>query len=103
MGMYVTVEPLDGSELERLITALLNATGVVHQLIEATERPPGADGVEVIDLAAERLRACLAFIAEFYGDDELALVTGVLAQATLVAAEDLGLGELYFGGDEPLN
>ena len=34
--MTLIVEPLDGAELDRLITALLNATGAVHQVIEAS-------------------------------------------------------------------
>jgi hypothetical protein len=32
--MYITVEPRDGSELERLITALLNVTGIIRRIVE---------------------------------------------------------------------
>jgi hypothetical protein len=101
MDVFVTVEPLEGGELERLITVLLNATGVVRQMIERVDAPPDAGGVAVIDLVADRLHECLSPIAEHYGDDELALVTGVLAHAILVGAQELGMGELYFelGGD----
>ena len=97
MDVFVTVEPLEGGELERLITVRLNATGVVRQMIERVDAPPDTDGVEIIDLVAERLHDCLSPIAEHYGDDELAVVTGILAPATLVGAQALGLGDLYLG------
>ena len=93
--MYVSVEPLAGSELERLITALVNATGCVHRVIEGTKRPPDADGAEVIGVIAEHLRAVLTAMAEHRGDEELAVVTGVLAEATLLIADDLGLSGLF--------
>ena len=89
--MHITVEPLDGSELERLVTVLLNATGVVKRALEETECPPGADGVAVIGAAAERIRRTLGLLAEHRADEELALVTGVLAEATLLLAAHLGL------------
>ena len=60
MDVFVTVEPLEGGELERLITVLLNATGVVRQMIERVDAPPDTDGVEIIDLVAERLHDCLS-------------------------------------------
>jgi hypothetical protein len=93
--MYVVVEPWTGHELDRLITALLNGTGTVHRLIEATARPADADGVEFIGTIAERLRGILAPVAEHYGDEELAAVTGLLAHITLLVAGELGL-EGYF-------
>ena len=87
--MTIHVEPRDGHELDRLITALLNATGVVSRVIEHAGRRPYQDGVEVIDRAADRLRGALAFVAEHHSDDELALVVEILAEATVLTAEDL--------------
>jgi hypothetical protein len=91
--MHVVVEPVDGSELERLITALLNATGVVHRLIDAIG--PRPDGLDVIGIASERLQRALATIGDHHTDEELALVTGTLAQATLLVAGELGLEGVY--------
>jgi hypothetical protein len=96
--MYVIVEPRSGDELDRLITALLNATGVVHQVVTAADEPSGGDGVEVIGNAAVRLRQILAVVAEHHNDDELAVVTGLLAQATLLVAEELGPGDCFSAG-----
>jgi hypothetical protein len=95
--MHVVVEPTDGAELDRLITALLNATGLVRQVVELSEARPGVEGVAVIGLAAEHLRAALVLLAEHRGDGDLALVTQVLAEATLLLADDLGLD--LFPGD----
>jgi hypothetical protein len=41
--MYVVVEPRDGHELERVITKLVNFTGVVHHLIDTIECQPGTE------------------------------------------------------------
>jgi hypothetical protein len=89
--MRILVEPQNGHDLDRLITALLNATGVVHRVIEDTERPPAAGGVEVVGLVADRLRESLTVLAELRSDDQLGLATQVLAEATLLVAGDLGL------------
>jgi hypothetical protein len=89
--MIVRVEPQDGDDLERLITALVNATGAVHRVIDSTEHRPDADGVEVIDLVAERLHGILALMAEHRSDDELDFVTGALAEVTLLIADELDL------------
>jgi len=94
--MRIRVEPEDGHDLDRLITALLNATGVVHRAIVATDVRPAVDGAEVIGRAAERLRASLALLAELRSDADLALATEVLAEATLLAAEDLGLSGAFY-------
>ena len=96
--MCISVEPIAGNDLERLITALVNATGVVHRLIHTTEHPPDADGAEVIAVIAEHLRGVLALMAEHRDDEELALVTQVLAETTLLIAHDLGLEGLFTGG-----
>ena len=93
--MEITVEPQDGSELDRLITALLNATGVVHQVLERTPRDPDADGVEVIGAVAERLRGPLALAAELYDDAELGLLTHLLAWSTMLVAAELGLAHTF--------
>jgi hypothetical protein len=95
MEQFVVVEPLDGSELDRLITALLNATGTVRQVIERTEQPPGLDGEQIIGVIARRLSAALAPIAEHYDDEELAVVTGVIAHTALLIASDLGLEGVF--------
>ena len=87
--MFVIVEPRDGSELDRLITALLTATGAAHQVIETTEQPPDADGEKIVGKVAERLCRTLAPMAEHYGDEELAALTGLLAHITLLVAGDL--------------
>jgi hypothetical protein len=95
--MEVVVEPRDRRELDRLITALLNATGVVKQVLDTTKHPPEADGVAVIGLVAERLRDTLAVLAEHRGDKDLALATEVLAESTSIVAGHLGLDASVFG------
>jgi hypothetical protein len=82
------------SELDRLILALLNATGVTYRAIEATD-DPDAGGSRIIAAVADRLRGALATFAEHYSDEEMGELSGVLAQITLLLAEDLGL-EDYF-------
>ena len=93
--MAIIVEPMDGAELERLITALLNATGAVHQVIGAEMVDPTIDGLEVIGRAAARLRMVLAVIAEHHGDDELAVITEFLAVATMLIAEESGFADAF--------
>jgi hypothetical protein len=63
-------------------------------VIESTEHPVGADGAEVIGLIAERLRRVLAVLAEHNSDDEMELVTRVLAETTLLVLGELELGWL---------
>jgi hypothetical protein len=94
--MRIRVEPQNGHDLDRLITALLNATGVVHRTIQATDQRAAADGTEIMGRVAERLRLSLTLLAELRGDDDLALVTQVLAEATLLVAEDLGLEGAFY-------
>jgi hypothetical protein len=94
--MRIRVEPEDGHDLDRLITALLNATGVVHRAIVAVDGRVAVDGAAVIGRVADRLRASLALLAELRSDADLALATEVLAEATLLAAEDLGLSEAFY-------
>lgn len=93
--MAIIVEPMDGAELERLITALLNATGAVHQVIGAEMVDPTISGLEVIGRAAARLRMVLAVIAEHHGDDELAVITEFLAVATMLIAEESGFADAF--------
>jgi hypothetical protein len=92
--VFVTIEPLDGSELDRLVTALLSATGVVHRAIEAID-DPSAGGERVIDAVAERVSAALAPFAEHYSDDELGELTGAVAHITLLLAADVGVEEYF--------
>ena len=87
--MRIVVEPENGTELERLITALLNATGVVHRFIETAQQRPGRGGLEIIGAVAERLHGALAPLAELRSDEELREVTQLLAEATLMGAADL--------------
>ena len=94
--MLITVEPRDGSELDRLITALLNLTGTVHRLIQDTGPPPDADGEEVMGVVAERIHAILAAPVEHHDDEELGFATGLLAMFTLLIADELDLQGLYF-------
>ena len=97
----MTIEPLDGSELDRLVTALLSATGVVHRAIEATD-DPSAGGEKVIGAVAERVSAALAPFAEHYRAHELGELTGAVAHITLLLAADVEVEE-YFRpqGEEP--
>ena len=92
--MAIFVEPLEGAELDRLITALPNATGAVRQVIDC-EIGDGHEGVEVISRSAERLRAILAVVAEHHGDDELAVITEFLAIATMLIAEEEGFADSF--------
>jgi hypothetical protein len=96
--MHIRVEPQTGHDLDRLITALLNTTGVVHRVIESSDHPPEMDAVDVIGTIADQLRDTLAALAEHNSDDELALVTQVLAQTTMLVATELGLGGLFASG-----
>ncbi len=93
----MVIEPVDGTELERLITALLNATGVVNQLIEQVldEEGPG-DGVGIIDINTERLRNSLSFLAEHFSDDDLFPVTCCLGIIAFQAAEHLGIDDVFY-------
>jgi hypothetical protein len=92
--MAIYVEPLEGAELDRLITALLNATGAVRQIIDRGI-DDGCEGVEVIGRSAERLRAILAVVAEHHGDEELAVITEFLAIATMLIAEEEGFADTF--------
>jgi len=96
--MAILVEPLEGAELDRLITALLNATGAVHQVIER-ELGDGGEGLEVIGRSAERLRAILAVVAEHHGDPELRVITEFLAIATMLIAEEEGFADEFRPGN----
>ena len=97
---FPQVEPLDGPEIDRLITALLNFTGVVKVVIEATpaaaEDPP--DGVAVIDQASAELRRRLAPIAEHHDDEELAYIRHFLALSAVVVADGIGAGDVFRQG-----
>lgn len=98
--MYFTVEPRDGQELDRLITAMLNLTGTMSRVVEAAdgECDDDLDGEEVIGVCAKRLRGMLTFVAEHHSDEELALVTQVVGASALLIAQNLGLSG-YFTGE----
>jgi hypothetical protein len=92
--MAIYVEPLEGAELDRLITALLNSTGAVRQVIDR-EVGDGCDGIEVIGRSAERLLAILAVWPKHHGDEELAVITEFLAIATMLIAEEEGFVDTF--------
>jgi len=92
--MGICVEPVDGPELERLVTALLNATGAVSQVIDR-QVAAGHGGLAVIDRSAGRLRAILAVVAEHHGDEELRVITEFLAIATMLIAAEEGFADVF--------
>ncbi len=92
----MVIEPVDGTELDRLITALLNATGVVHQLIGQVQDEGCAEGVEIIGVCAERLRTGLAFLVEHFSDEDLLPVTCCLGIITIQAAEHIGVDGAFY-------
>jgi hypothetical protein len=96
--MEITVEPLDGPELDRLITALLNVTGMVKQVIDTTEQPSDVDGVAFIGLVAARLRDWLLLLTEHRGDEELEFATGLLAEIAVLVGAQAGSGEFFASG-----
>jgi hypothetical protein len=91
----VVIEPVDGTELERLITALLNATGVVHQLLEQAQAE-GYEGIEVIGVCAERMKSSLSFLVEHFSDDDLLPVTCCLGIIAVLAAEEGGFDDVFY-------
>ncbi len=96
----MVIEPVDGTELERLITALLNATGVVQQVLGQVVAEGDAEGVETIGLCAERLRSSLSFLAEHFSDEDLFPVTCCLGIIAFQAAEHAGIADVFYE-DEP--
>jgi hypothetical protein len=93
--MYITVEPRDGSELERLITALLNVTGIIRRIVEDFAARDDLEGVAIVDEAAARIHESVAVVGEHYDDDELALVTCAVLQMALLLASDTGLSHCF--------
>ena len=93
--MNIRVEPESGRELDRMITALLNATGVVHRTMEATPQFAARDGVEYIGMVADRLADPLVLLAEHHDDEELATATEILAEIALLMAVDLGIEDCF--------
>lgn len=95
--MSPLVEPLDGPELERIVTGLLNVSGAVHRVIEEEVggREIEGDGIEVIRRVAERLRKMLVLFAEHHSDRELADITEFLAVAAILIAEQAGWDDVF--------
>ncbi len=93
--MSIPVEPRDGPELDRLITVLLNATGVVKRVIDDSLEHANGDGVEIIGAAAKRLGTALAPLAGHRSDEQLAAAVDLLAEATVIAAADLELSSAF--------
>ena len=99
------VEPLNGPELDRVVTALLNATGCVHQLIEeevgdAPLPMEESEGLAAIGRIAMRMRAPLAVFSEHHTDDELSVITEFLAIATILIAREHGFDDVFYGGPD---
>jgi hypothetical protein len=92
--VFVSVEPHDGTELERLITVVLNLTGVVHRLIDEA-RAPGVPVEQTMGVVAERLHEALAPMSEHHSDEELADLTGGLAYATVLAVSEFGIDDVF--------
>lgn len=91
--MTIAVEPLNGSELERLVTVLLNLSGCVNTMIES-ELDVGTAGIAVIDQVADATRQLLAEVAEHHADEELATVVEILAEASLLLAHGIGMDDM---------
>ena len=94
--MCFTVEPVDGPELDRLITALLNVTGAIHQVIEDELHTPGLDGLAIVGHVADCLHTMLALFAEHNTDEELAGITQFLAVAALTIAREGGFDDVFY-------
>lgn len=92
--MTIPVEPLNGSDLERLVTVLLNLSGCVNTMIEA-ELDAGTAGIAVIDQVADATRQLLAQLAEHHDDEELATVVDILAEASLLLAHGIGMDDVF--------
>lgn len=94
--MRPTVEPVDGPEIDRFITALLNVTGVVRRIVEEEDgdRDPGVSGEEVIGCCAERLHAVISAFS-YLEDDELARMTEFLAITSVLVAQHLGCAGVF--------
>jgi hypothetical protein len=93
--MGITIEPVDGTELDRFVTALLNATGAVHRAIHDCATTTSARGVDLIDRTADRIRDAMVCLAEHHDDEELAFATWVLAEASVLLATELGISEIF--------
>lgn len=96
------VTPVDGPELDRTITTLLNAAGVIHRITESVQtNEPELAGVEIIDAVAERMRRALVLFEEHHTDAELASATEFLALATLLMAEQEGTDDVFYAAADP--
>lgn len=96
------VTPVDGPELDRTITTLLNAAGVIHRITESVQADdPELAGVEIVDAVAERMRRALVLFEEHHSDAELASATEFLAIATLLMAEQEGTDDVFYSAGDP--
>jgi len=88
-AMDIMVEPVDGTELERLVTVLLNLTGLVGLVIDRSALEGGTE-VDVIGRVADRVHSSLAVVAEHHDDEDLRLVVQILLEGAVLTGEDLG-------------
>lgn len=96
VGMSLTVEPHDGRELERLVTAMLNVSGLIKRLVDEAVAD-GATGVSAIDRVAEQMLTALASVAEHTTDMDLQIATVITGSSAVCLARALGVADLMRG------
>lgn len=93
--MEIHVEPKDGGEVDRLVTALLNATAVIRRVIEVTPTAAAIDDEEEVGIVAAALSRPLSVLGEHHDDDELVMTTGFVAYAALLLADHIGIVDAF--------
>lgn len=88
------MEPLRGTDLQRLVTVILNIAGCVSSMIEA-ELDAGVRGLAVIDQVGDAVWQLLAPVAEHHEDAEIAAAVELLAEASLLVAHGIGLDDAF--------
>lgn len=88
------MEPLRGTDLQRLVTVILNVSGCVSSMIEA-ELDAGVRGLAVIDQVGDAVWQLLAPVAEHHEDAEIAAAVELLAEASLLVAHGIALDDAF--------
>lgn len=88
--MSFIVEPRNGRELQRLVTAMLNMSGLIKRLVDDAVAD-GANGIAVIDGVADAVASALAPVAEHADDAEIRAATAVVGRSAICLAAALGL------------